>query len=504
MIAPTQGQPGSLDATFGNGGIVTAPQTAYVELGYEVILQPDGKILLGGFQEDNNIRDFAVARYNPDGSLDNSFGSGGLAVIDGGTDSDAAWSMALQDDGKIILAGSVYHQFTTFDDFAMVRLNADGSPDNTFGNAGFVSTDIDQGWDLANAIVIQPDGKILLGGMGYTSNLRKFCVVRYNTDGTLDPSFGSGGIALAFMGCGNERAKDMALQPDGKIIVCGYLNEGIDDHTLVMRMNTDGTIDNTFGNNGWATLDIGANDDVFLTVRILDNNKILTAGYSRDATNNRNYLIVRYLSDGTLDNSFGGGSGIKMHNVGLNDIVFDIAVQEDGKILTAGGAFSFEMLRMLEDGNLDFSFGNNGVVNTSIGTSSSSQSLCMQNDGKVILAGYSKEGSGEFDLALARYHLEDNGGITNQEAIFQNISAFPNPVTGNELKLRYSLQNDEKVSVELLSVNGQFVGELMKKQFKISGMHEENLNLPAGLPGGVYFIRLQANSGFTVIRIEQL
>ncbi|NQT78294.1 MAG: hypothetical protein HQ565_11305 [Bacteroidetes bacterium] len=254
-------QPGSLDDSFGNEGIVIAPVSSADEQGYKVAVQPDNKIVLAGYVGTNNIRDFAVVRYNPDGSMDNSFGNGGLVIFDGGTDSDMAVSMVLQGDGKILIGGSGYNQLTTVDDYAMVRFNADGTPDNTFGTGGLVTTDIDGNLDNAYAMAIQDDGKILLAGEAYTGGKRNVGIVRYNPDGSCDCSFGSTGFAIVSIGTVIDRTRAIALQADGKIIAAGWINDGLDDQLFITRFNTDGSTDNTFGNNGVATLDIGGNDD---------------------------------------------------------------------------------------------------------------------------------------------------------------------------------------------------------------------------------------------------
>ncbi len=501
---PVKAQPGSLDATFGNEGIVTAPLTSLSEQAYKVLVQPDGKILLCGMQEEAYISDFVVARYNPGGTLDNNFGNGGIAVIDGGIDSDSecARAMALQDDGKILLGGSIYNQFSTVDDFALIRLNSDGSPDVSFGTGGVVITDIDEGWDNAYGIALQDDGKILLGGEGYTNNKRNVCVIRYNTDGLLDATFGSGGIALHSIGTEGDKTKAIVLQDNGKILLCGYFSDGSDDQTFVSRFNSDGTVDNTFGNNGTATLDIGGNEDRFWTMCILDDGKILAGGYTRTPANDNDYLLVRYLTDGTLDNNF-GSNGIMMHNFGSNDIMIEMVVQPDGKILSAGGAFSFELIRFLENGSLDTDFGSNGIVNTSIGTSCFAQSICMQNDGKIIVAGHSKDGTDEYDFSLARYHSEEGGFLEEQPAIFDHIKVFPNPVlTGNNITLEYTLHAVKEVSIELLSIDGKFLEVIGEKQYRKTGLHKESFILLHDLSAGIYLLRLSSAQGSAVIRLE--
>ena len=500
IIQPVMAQPGSLDESFGTGGIITAPLTTHGEHGYAATIQPDGKILVAGFQDVSGNQNFAVARYNTNGSLDNSFGTGGLVLFDAGTESDAAWALALQDDGKIILGGSVYNQNTTFDDYALVRLNSDGTPDNTFGTGGLVITDIDGYWDNAYAMVLQTDGKILLAGEGYITSNRKVCVVRYNTDGTLDASFGAGGIAIHVIGCGEERTRAIALQADGKIIVAGYFNEGIDDQTFVTRFNSDGTVDNTFGNNGTATLDIAGNDDQFWTLYILPDGKIL-AGGTTDPADDPDYLLVKYLSDGTLDNSF-GSNGMALNNFGVNDFLKSMIVDADGKILTAGGGFSFELIRFLDTGYPDTDFGTNGIVNTSIGNFCFAHSVCLQADGRIVVSGHSNDGN-DYDLAVARYHAAEGSYVDEQSALFAHVNVFPNPVlSGNNINLEYTLEEDEELSIELLSINGKLLEVLSEKQNSKAGPHKESYKLPGHLSAGIYFMRLTSSQGSAVVRLE--
>ncbi|RLD53646.1 MAG: hypothetical protein DRI97_13060 [Bacteroidetes bacterium] len=482
-----QSQPGSLDESFGTGGIVTAPLTTHGEYGYTGTIQADGKILVAGFQDVSGSQNFAVARYNTNGSLDNSFGTGGLTLFDAGTDADAAWTMALQDDGKIILGGSVNNQFTTFDDYALVRLNSDGTPDNTFGTGGLVMTDIDGHWDNAYDMVLQDDGKILLAGQGYTNSNRKVCVVRYNTDGTLDASFGAGGIAINVIGCGVEKTRAIALQADGKIIVAGYFNEGTDDQAFVTRFNSDGTVDNTFGNNGTATLDIAGNKDRFWTLYVLPDGKIL-AGGTTDPADDPDYLLVKYLSDGTLDNSF-GSNGMSLNNFGVNDLLLDMIVDADGKILTAGGGFSFELVRFLDTGYPDTDFGTNGIVNTSIGNFCFAYSVCLQADGRIVVSGHSNNGN-DYDLTVARYHAAEGSYVDEQSAIIHHVNVYPNPISGGQITLEYVIDNTEVLSAEILSVSGKKIDVLINNQLRAAGHHEEDLRMPVNLAAGIYFIRL--------------
>lgn len=495
IASPGMSQPGSIDPTFGDNGIVISPQTPDEEQAYKVALQADNKIVVAGFQGINGSQDFLLCRYNPDGTPDINFGNNGVALFDGGTDSDAAWDMLIQSDGKILLGGSVYNQFTTVDDFAMVRFNADGTPDNSFGTAGFVGTDIDGNWDNAYAIEIQDDGRILLAGDAYSGSKRNVCIVRYNADGSLDPGFGNAGIATTSIGSVIDRTRTMALQDDGKILVAGFFEDGVDDQAFVCRFTVDGVLDNSFENDGIATLDVGGNDDRFWAIVVLPDAKIIAAG-SSGTSGEWDYMLVRYLIDGSLDNTF-GSNGIALSSFGANDLVADMILQTDGKILTAGGAFTFELVRFNENGYPDMDFGNNGVVNTSIGTSFSfSHSLALQSDGKIIVAGHSRNPT-EYDFAICRYHSENVGIINDIETMPGTISIFPNPAKDN-VTVEYQLSSDQKISIDLLTVDGKIVEALLIDQNRTAGLHTEHITLPESLAAGTYFIRLSSEKGYIV------
>ena len=186
-----QAQPGTLDFSFGNEGIVTSVITEGFNMARAIAVQPDGKIIAAGHTGFSPNYDVAVVRYNEDGSNDNTFGTNGMVSISATTTSDYVLDMVLQPDGKIVLSGYIFTGSST--DVLLIRLNADGTPDNTFGTNGIVITDFGNTSEVAEAIVLQDDGKILLAG----DHEERFMLVRYNTNGTLDNTFGTGGLSLA-------------------------------------------------------------------------------------------------------------------------------------------------------------------------------------------------------------------------------------------------------------------------------------------------------------------
>jgi uncharacterized delta-60 repeat protein len=390
---------GDLDPTFGSGGTqivqVAAGQRDFAKT---VAVLPDGKIVVGGELGDFslNTNRSVLMRLNADGSLDPAFGSGGKIINPGQLHLPA---LVIQPDGKIVTAGATAVLGITLD-FAVVRYNADGSLDQTFGNGGYAVN----GAGNALGVVLQPDGKIVL--VGYLPIFRNgsdFLLARFNPNGSIDTSFGSGGrVQTSFTSGRNsgDQALAAALQPDGKIVATGFVT-GIS--AVLIRYHPDGSIDTSFGLNGSVlTPNFGA-----VTSRILiqPDGKIVVGGGG--------FVLGRYNANGTTDQSFGNGGRIAGGFGGGNGYLYGIARQTDGKLFAAGsvsytgtGECVFALSRYNAEGNLDQTFGNNGFVltNITVGTLDEAFALALQPDGKAVLAGYAAEPGGSYhDFALARY-----------------------------------------------------------------------------------------------------
>ncbi|PLS76279.1 MAG: hypothetical protein CYG61_02995, partial [Actinobacteria bacterium] len=412
LASPAHAAPGDLDASFDTDGIVTTPIGAagVDDFGFDVAVQGDGRIVVAGTSGD----DFAVVRYNPDGSLDTSFDTDGKVTTDiGGATVDDATGVALQPDGRIVVAG------TSDEDFAVARYNADGSLDNSFDTDGKLTTDIGTGTvDSAFRLVLQPDGRIVVAGLSVVVGTSledlalDFAVVRYNANGSLDTSFGGDGKVTTDIGTGTtDEATGVALQPDGRIVVAGRSN---DDFALV-RYNADGSLDTSFDTDGKATTDIGtATGDGANAVAVSGDGRIVAGGVS-----NADFALARYNADGSLDTSF-DTDGRVTTDIATDDILFDLALQPDGKVVAgglAGGLASpdFAVARYNADGGLDPTFGTDGKVTTTIGTGAPSFGLTLQADGKILAAG-AAEIDGQTDVAVARYLGDPGMSISDANA----------------------------------------------------------------------------------------
>lgn len=328
---------GSLDVSFDTDGKITSVFGS-CDSGYRIAVQSDGKILVAG----TNSVDGLLARFNTDGSLDPNFDADGKV----GTDYGLGQSISIQSDGKILVTGS------TGADFALARYNIDGSLDASFDVDGKVRTDLGS-TDYSYSVAVQADRKILVAGES-NSNI---ALVRYNIDGSLDSSFDADGKVITSFGFTSTNSVkhssgySVAVQSDGKVLVAGTC----DGNFALVRYNGDGSLDNTFGTNGkvdsnFGTVSYGGTGRS-VTVQLQTDGKIVVAG-----SNNNKLAVVRYNTDGTLDSSF--DSDGKVTNPS-EDYGYSVAVQPDGKILVAGAAnyFSdFTLARYNTDGSLDDTF----------------------------------------------------------------------------------------------------------------------------------------------------
>lgn len=394
----------SLDSTFGiNGKVITSfSQDSFVSN----LTLKDNKIIVVGKVSNGQNFDWGLAQYNIDGSLDTSFGNNGKILKNLGVN-DAIETVIIQPDGRILVGG--YSQPTGNYLWTLARYNSDGTEDSSFGSNGFVTTSFNSNLSLIKRIRLQTDEKIV--AIGYVNNGGNddVAVTRHNSDGSLDSSFGIGGIVTTPIDGNNDRGTAGVLQPDGKIVVFGDYDAGGHDQVFLLRYNPDGSIDTSFGTNGKVVTQIG-NYDGARDILLQPDGKIVITG----GTNNPSpkMYLARYDSNGTLDATFGIGGKVIGSFVNTHTSNTSLLL-EDGKILVGGyenigGIADFVLYRFNADGSLDASFGTNGSFITSLGSGSDEiKSIALQNDGKIVAAGIVSNGSYN-DWGLARFANEDN------------------------------------------------------------------------------------------------
>lgn len=381
---------GSLDASFGTGGIVTTSVGPSSGIS-DIAVLSDGKIVAAGHTT-NGGSDFAVLRYHANGLLDSSFDGDGVAVTEIGTMSSAAYALAVQADGKLVAAGS--RDTAENRELALVRYDVDGSLDTSFDGDGIVTTTLPNA--EIHAVAMQMDGKIAVAGRSGGVDL-DFFLARYNSDGSLDAGFASGGV----LDGGSGAMYAVAQQPDGKLVAAGG-GAGI----LVVRCNSDGSFDTSFGGDGQITTGVGMSADSISAVVRQPDGKLVAAGRSGNEAG-----IARYNVDGSLDESF-GDSGVTVTSIGSMVEIAAIALQDDGKIVAVGSVTDdslteFVLLRYHPDGTLDPGFGGDGIVTTDPlfgGNNSPATGIAVAPGGKIVLVGSGSSAAGNSDFVIARYN----------------------------------------------------------------------------------------------------
>src|SRR5579859_3576443 len=404
---------GDLDTTFGNpNGFVTTDIDTVDNVANAVAIQADGKIIAAGYSRfgGTTAKDFTLVRYSAAGVLDGGFGLGGkvkTSVAVGNLD-DAINAMALQTDGNIVVAGPV-NVSGGKSVFGVARyLSLTGALDPNFGTGGVVTTSLSLNPDIPTAIAIQADHKIVVAG----SSNNNFAVARYNTNGTLDTAgFGAGqGFVTTDFG-GTDLAKALVIQPaDGKIILGGDTTGATGRDFALARYTSAGVLDTTFNSTGKVVTNFLLHSNDFIQgLALQSDGKIVAAGYS-DSAGTDEFALARYTTGGQLDGSFGGTAFFTTPIGPTADQAHAVAVMPTGKIVVAGFSTQgtrlndFAVARYTSGGVLDPFFGNGGIVTTTLTATSDDlvEAMAIQPDHNIVVAGSSNAGAG-LDFAVARY-----------------------------------------------------------------------------------------------------
>jgi len=453
---------GTLDKTFGKSNDGTPDGMVSYSIGSGndttrgTVIQADGKILVVGTSTSTITgtsgigSNIVVERFNVDGTLDTTFGHDansdgspdGVVSLDLDAGDDEGHAIAVQADGKIVIVGT--RTVNNSKNIVVARLTDLGALDANFGvggadGNGVVTLDLGVNDDIANAVALQHDGKILVAGTTGAAGDTNVVVARLSTDGTMDINFGDDYdsntfrdgykiLNLTTSGTSNEEAVAMAVQADDRIVVVGNSNASGNSNIVVARLNPDGQLDTFFGadNNdgtpdGVTSVNLSAGNDIAHALALQADGKILVAGSDIDA-GSKDAVVARLNADGSIDMAFGAGiaDGTPDGAVGINlgagdDEIAAIAVDADGKIVVVGTTTSTSttsnvfVARLLASGGFDTSFGQgndgtpDGVVNLSFSNGADiAQALAIQADGKIIVAGDDVGTDGTSNIALAR------------------------------------------------------------------------------------------------------
>jgi uncharacterized delta-60 repeat protein len=356
-----------------------------------------------------------------------------------------------------------------------------------------------------------PNGKIVTAGVlnNYSGTLQSF-VLQHLPNGTLDSTFNGNGILVFDAGTGNSGVLTAKATPDGKIIVGGRVSVDLYGirHYALARINPDGTLDASFGTGGVVTTDFGNSfSTVVLTLDIQQDGKIVAGGMGFDnnlSTLLPNITLARYNPNGTLDNSF-GTNGLVVTGYPLGIETNALAIESDGKIVVAGTAYGksgFFLLRYKPDGKPDSLVGVNGILKLALGSDyETSYGLAIQPDGKIVMAGSVRNGLDE-DFAVVRFiggsnlHL----GTVDFSASARQLLVYPNPIE-QAATLEYTLPAPATVTLQLFDIKGALLKTCFSGQPKDAGSHSEAINLPEGLPIGNYVLKMSTPSGCLSVKV---
>lgn len=390
---------GSLDTSFGSGGVVVTDFDSNNDEGYAIAIQSDGKIIVAGCAFGGATYDFALVRYNPDGSLDESFGSGGKVTtnFDSNLGVDCAYAMKIDQYGKIVVVGKRDNQ-----NFAVVRYNTNGSLDNSFGGTGYVITDIiGTSPDIAYSLAFDANNKIIVAG--YSGN--DFCVVRYEEDGNLHSTFGTNGIATFDLSTNSDYGRAVAIQQDGNILVGG----DSDKKFALIRSLSDGSgLDNGFGSSGKIITNMKNGNDRGSSLLLQPDGTIIQVGFCSNLDYaSYDFALIRYTTAGAIDTTFGVNGKVFTNFIehGRDDYATAAITDANNRLIVVGytelsSKYDFAIARYDANGNLDSSF---GALKFDLGSDDDrAQAVAIQSDGKIVIAGRTKLGSDNNAFALIR------------------------------------------------------------------------------------------------------
>lgn len=438
---------GSPDYTFGNGGKLIVPVGSGTDIGYSVIQQADGKLVLAGV----SALSVSLIRLNADGSLDTSFGIGGKLILRDNESYGIAFSVIQQADGKLVVAGGN----------TLIRLNANGTLDSSFGSGGKLTMPVDTTIGQGECLLQQADGKLVVVGTYYNGANREFCLIRVNADGSMDTSFGSDGKLILAVGNSRDVGSSVIQQPDGKLVVAGTSFNGSDADFSLFRVNANGNLDTTFGNGGKLIVPVGSSMDNANSLFQQADGKIVVAGHSALAPisvdgliwpTGTNFSLIRINADGSLDTSF-GDNGKLIQPVGNSgqDFGYRVIQQADGKLVASGfcvvtnsgGSNTyFSLIRLNSDGSLDSSptYTENGVP------------IVLDTSASVLDPQLESLNGGAGNYAGATLTVNRQGGRANSQDVLDVIAGSGYSVSPNGSV--FNLQSDGQTFATASSRDG--------------------------------------------------
>ncbi len=512
-------QGGTLDSTFNGTGIVEMKYLNIPTAFRQSRLLQDGKILSFGYLNDTITGQAAVFKFNSDGSVDSSFADHGVYTTQNNPPFFIGLDGLVLADGKILLISKAFYA----NEIGLTRLLPNGAPDPAFGLNGIKDLNINPNLSSPVPVNVMPqgDGKIIILALyeDFVTHIMRTLAIRVLPNGNVDPTFGTNGI-VTFLPSNNNWKLEVyggKIQTDGKIVVAGRTGSATNDQVwYVARLMPDGTFDPSFGVNGIVTANFGNlfTEGAF-EVLLLPDGKIIAAGYGQKLPG-KQFAIMRFLPNGTVDNTFGLGGKAFVDFGCCHSYIYDIVRQSDGKLVVCGTTddddihFRFAVARLKPNGILDQEFGEQGRLTLHFkkdSTGAIAYKALLQPDGKILLTGNtvndatSTANSG----VLVRLNPGSLVGLTAAQPMANYaLQVSPNPVSGSSLQVAYTLPEATSLSITLFDALGRPVSLLLNVDWQSEGPKSETIQLPEDLPAGQYLVRLGTKHGYQLAKIIKL